>query len=793
MHTYITHRIKVSLALIVLAVLSVLTLGVSSASALSGSEFEPGYIIDDAVFYDRSTMNPDQIQAFLDAKVPVCDTNGTQLIYDSSYGDTVTRATYSSRRGISTPFTCLKDYTETIPTIINSGSNLCTGSISGATKSAAQIIHDVAQACGINPQVLIVLLQKEQSLVSDTWPWPVQYRSATGYGCPDTAPCDAEYYGYFNQVYQAAKAYKRYAANPNNYNYRYGRNNYVLYNPNTACGGTNVYIQNQATASLYIYTPYQPNAAALNSLYGLGDGCSAYGNRNFWRMFNDWFGSTRGSYLLRSVENSTVYLVSEGSKFPIPNLATLNALYPMGEVKFVSQAYLNELTTMPTLKRLIKGNESSTLYFFDAGIKLAFTSCAMVEHYGMTCGDYAELQQVQINKFVTGPNMTDVLVLKSGKVFKMTNGLKREAVGTQSLIENGYSTNSNTLSNSVIDYLSYGVPIVKQDTLVKSRSTEDRIINDDGTFFKLAPNVSSNNTFKSLPSGELDQAGINLLTTQELGRYISGVSKDYIINDDGISEVQNIADWSNTSTAVSDGLLALLNVSTQQLLGVNDFYKTRTSGTVYEVTGQQKNPIPSWKDLTLLSDNSSPTIKLVPAEILDALVTGNLRFGSGRLVKTPESASVFMVDGLQKKPVTSFSITDDLGLGRSVFTVSGSFLSAYGNTDSVTNLISCESSNFVAHQGYLKSIDAANMTKYGFDNSEFLVLDTETCSNISKQTTFGFDFIRPANEKTIYKVESGTKRPIGSYAKYLSEGGVPSNTTVVSPLFSNLIPTGLTL
>ena len=46
------------------------------------------------------------------------------------------------------------------------------------------------------------------------------------------------------------------------------------------CGTSSVYIQNQATAGLYNYTPYQPNAAALANLYGTGDSCSAYGNRN---------------------------------------------------------------------------------------------------------------------------------------------------------------------------------------------------------------------------------------------------------------------------------------------------------------------------------------------------------------------------------------------------------------------------------------------------------------------------------------------------------------------------------
>jgi hypothetical protein len=41
--------------------------------------------------------------------------------------------------------------------------------------------------------------------------------------------------------------------------------NFIGYNPNSACGGTNINIQNYATAALYNYTPYQPNAAALGA------------------------------------------------------------------------------------------------------------------------------------------------------------------------------------------------------------------------------------------------------------------------------------------------------------------------------------------------------------------------------------------------------------------------------------------------------------------------------------------------------------------------------------------------
>jgi hypothetical protein len=68
--------------------------------------------------------------------------------------------------------------------------------------------------------------------------------------------------------------------------------NFIGYNPSASCGGTNLNIQNYATAALYNYTPYQPNAASLAAGWGLGDGCSSYGNRNFFNYYTSWFGST---------------------------------------------------------------------------------------------------------------------------------------------------------------------------------------------------------------------------------------------------------------------------------------------------------------------------------------------------------------------------------------------------------------------------------------------------------------------------------------------------------------------
>ena len=164
----------------------------ASASLVEGSivktadlsKFQPGNIISDAAFFNRGTMSEGQIQAFLQAKVPNCQSG----------------------------YICLKDWYDTSRT--TSADAMCGAYAGGMRERASTIIYRVAQACGINPQVLIVMLQKEQGLVTHTWPSDWRYTIAMGQGCPDTAACDTRYYGFFNQVYGAAWQLKRYANPP---------------------------------------------------------------------------------------------------------------------------------------------------------------------------------------------------------------------------------------------------------------------------------------------------------------------------------------------------------------------------------------------------------------------------------------------------------------------------------------------------------------------------------------------------------------------------------------------------
>lgn len=281
-----TVKYMLCFVLLVFGVMFGMSLHSSSASALSASDWKAGDIIDDSVFYNPNTMSSQDIQNFLNSKVPVCDTNGSQI-----YSGSTTRAQYSASQGISTPFTCLKDYSQSVPA---TPADAYCGAIPAESASAATIIKQVSAACAINPQIILVLLQKETGLITDDWPWPVEYNQATGYGCPDTSSCDPSFSGFFKQVYYGARQYQVYAKQPQLFNYRVGQTSYVAYSPDSSCSGTNVTMQSQATAGLYNYTPYQPNAAVLAAPQGQTVACGAYGNHNFWLDFWNWFGNPIG-------------------------------------------------------------------------------------------------------------------------------------------------------------------------------------------------------------------------------------------------------------------------------------------------------------------------------------------------------------------------------------------------------------------------------------------------------------------------------------------------------------------
>ena len=242
---------------------SILTFTLVSSSRINAAQYDRSKQIEDATFLNKNAMSEQDINNFIN----------------------------------QFPNSCLRqqNYPNNLSTI--SFKEPLSYSNYGTDVSPARIIWKASQLWGINPQVILATLEKEQNFVTGnggcaTW----RYNSVMGYNCPDTLKlsdypninisrtcvereADAglsrqinhgawqlvfnkersegnlswgnnssiTYVGYMTQGYR-----KRSANSSSNY-----------YDGYATIDGTSVYISNGATASLYSYTPHFSNFSKI--------------------------------------------------------------------------------------------------------------------------------------------------------------------------------------------------------------------------------------------------------------------------------------------------------------------------------------------------------------------------------------------------------------------------------------------------------------------------------------------------------------------------------------------------
>jgi hypothetical protein len=760
-----------------------------SAHAANAADWKAGRIIDDTVFFNNDAMSTSDIQNFLSAQVPVCDTWG-QKTYSGQ-----TRAAYSAARGYSTPFVCLKDYQEN-PTTHET--NLTTaGSVSGGW-SAAQIIKYAADTYGISPSALIVLLQKEQTLVTDDWPWPNQYRSATGYGCPDTAPCDAQYYGFYNQVMNAAAAFKRYATNPQSYRYKAYQNNDILYNPSSSCGSSSVYLENQATAGLYIYTPYQPNQAALSNLYGTGDSCSAYGNRNFWRMYIDWFGPTTGTFLIQSPASPAVYLTTGTTRYGIPSYDVLRAYgFDTIRVTPVTDSYMSSLADGGVLGTTFKKEGEDAVYLADNGYRFGFSSYQQCIDWGMpNCISAAKGLPLSIFNQIRSYGDIKSLMLNGSAIYLMKNGEKMPFLSYKALTEKGYTNDdiipiTSTLnSNQPISY-----SIIENNSFITFKGSPVIYAYNDSHFYPLtyeafrslstdATPIMVDNDSKYVTSPPQQDATIGQIVS-----YSNGTT--YLLTNN--SKIDITATKNNWTQSVNvDGIKQIVDRKPTTAAASPSSPFRSVSGAIFKVNANKLQPFYSLYDYFSLGY----TTPIAVGDEVPGLLT------AGEPVIAPGAGSIYQVN-TPGKEFALYALSADnticqissMGqLGEYGFLTSNvqRLNEPTGTIKPLSNLVTSNDGKvYLVMKGKKTYIDTDVLAERWGVNSPATSCSftSQFVSKIqSSGQTFG-RFIRDSSG-VIYYGENKTKRPIYSYAKFLSLGGNSLNTIDVPSSFLESIPTG---
>lgn len=352
-------------------IISVLLLPALGSAQQAG--FDPGNLISDERFADTATLGGAVgIQRFLESKGSVlADTTPDFIVKLREPGDINLKNRLPDPRA-----------------------NL------GRQRTAAELIYDAATTAGLNPQVVLVTLQKEQSLITGRYSNSASLQRALdrslGYGCPDDGGCSDLFLGFYFQLFGNFDASgNRYIGAPAAFirsfyfesgGLRTGRgplidasgnafgngsrvrtsrrgDTIVLENtqgpPNNAPATQTVILSNFATTSLYRYTPHVYN-----------------GNYNFWRFFTAWFKYKNGT-LLSAADNAKIYIIDDGLRRPISNFVISQRGIDPGSVVAVSPGEIAEFplgdVMVPKDGTLLR-NSSSQYFLIDTGLKKAISS-----------------------------------------------------------------------------------------------------------------------------------------------------------------------------------------------------------------------------------------------------------------------------------------------------------------------------------------------------------------------------------------------------------------------------------
>lgn len=328
-------------------------------------------MVDNGVFDNVNSMSAAQIQSYLSVKNTTDFTNDLTCLasfqtpnffWDGSYwhyGDLPANTTYG--RTWSTAY-------------------------GPATISAAQAVYQTAQFWGLNPQVILATLQKEEALPHGTSCATWRFNSAMGMNCPDstlhdypainifgTCVAQEKYAGYTRQLLwgsfqlifsrmrsegdgnlgwqgngdvhyvgkETAGSRARYAGGPIEVND--GQVNLC----NTSGGACQTWtIANGATASLLSYTPFYPQMFGywLNEIISASGGsatCKTAGQSNVYRFYSQKFNNAH-FFTTTIAERDALFIDSNWTYEGVAFCASPTALTGYAPIyRYYSPAYGN--------------------------------------------------------------------------------------------------------------------------------------------------------------------------------------------------------------------------------------------------------------------------------------------------------------------------------------------------------------------------------------------------------------------------------------------------------------------
>jgi len=356
-----------------------------SVLAEEENKFNPNLILSDSELLDATSMNLNDIQTFLAGKGSYlanykCENyfgeikTAAQIIYDAS------RNNYD-----------------------------CEGITLNDKYSRIEVESKCTPITTVNPKFLLVLLQKEMSLITDTSPTQNQLDFATGYGCPDGGNgCSDIWKGFGKQVNSAALQFVDYMDNSHRYTYKAGET-YTFTNPySTINDEINIVTPaNQATAALYNYTPHVYN-----------------GNYNFFNLWKKYF--TRESLypngtLLQAEGEPGVWLIQNGMKRPFLNKSALTSRFDINKIITVNKLELDAYMKGAPIKfpqySVIRSSKGD-LYLLVDNKKRKFSSDEAFRLIGINPEEILDANSEDLTSYIDGQPITEQSTYPTGALLQ---------------------------------------------------------------------------------------------------------------------------------------------------------------------------------------------------------------------------------------------------------------------------------------------------------------------------------------------------------------------------------------
>lgn len=742
-------------------------------AAPPGSAFDPGLIISDSVFFDFGSMTVDEIQRFLDSRISNCRATDPAL-------DCLNRAKFE-----------IPDTPATGPNEVGP----CAAIPANPQASAAQLIHAIANACGINPKVLIVTLQKEQALVTSTKPTAYMYRAAMGFGCPDSDPgiCGKVYVGLFNQMYRAAKQFRWYGNPAGSFTYwKPGRVISMRYNPKASCGSKSFELKNQATANLYYYTPYTPNDAALRNLYGTGDSCSAYGNRNFWRFYHDWFGSPiGGGYLLRS-ETSANYLIVNNQRFLVSDPKLLASLEPLGPLGLISQAYLDSFQDAGVMGHLVLDNSTNKRFVLAGSKRFEVTDCSIAAEYGLDCNSAIPLLSLQLNEFQSG-GLLSRLASFGGIQYWVEDGKYRQVVDPLALnTVGGQAEVQIELNVEQVSTLSAGNPLASELATFALTGSKDILVASAGKTYRFVSSLASATNLQrwfTATGAKVDAAVISAsLHPEAISGFVASPSGNaFVITPDGKLPVSDPSNWTDKFVTVPENLLNAIPTVQGQLSTPVMVSSPGDKSSYLVHSGSRRTSTNSDMTKRFLTLLKQEKVAQLPQAAVTKLSNAGLAISPGSIVK--QGTTHYLADG-----VVSLVRLESLAQAQSISkakisTIKSSDLSKFQIRSRLNSLkVQCGAGAYLLDQGTLHRISDVALAE--FPGSPY-PLSSSTCASFKVSDRVVGPFIRDSRRQLFY-IEDGKKRRLTNWAHLEKLRGDGPGPLESSSYFASKILTGST-